>query len=163
MLYKVECNLWRNLYAEQTSRWDSDGGWQSDWSEVWGWGMPTLIFCPRICKLNSVLAKFQLNTPWVYSLKLVAFIKMPAQYIIVSFLLKVARCKQLICDPSYIPDRVHKAGQVIRVICVLSHPIKNTNDANSCQIIIPQNQVNRNSGEQCPKEITICDCNRSSL
>uniref|UniRef100_A0A8C1CHZ2 Rab GDP dissociation inhibitor n=1 Tax=Cyprinus carpio carpio TaxID=630221 RepID=A0A8C1CHZ2_CYPCA len=58
---------------------------------------------------------------------------------------EVARCKQLICDPSYIPDRVHKVGQVIRVICVLSHPIKNTNDANSCQIIIPQNQVNRKS------------------
>uniref|UniRef100_A0A3Q0SSQ0 Rab GDP dissociation inhibitor n=1 Tax=Amphilophus citrinellus TaxID=61819 RepID=A0A3Q0SSQ0_AMPCI len=58
---------------------------------------------------------------------------------------EVARCKQLICDPSYIPDRVRKAGQVIRVICILSHPIKNTNDANSCQIIIPQNQVNRNS------------------
>nr|XP_003421761.1 rab GDP dissociation inhibitor alpha [Loxodonta africana] len=58
---------------------------------------------------------------------------------------EVARCKQLICDPSYIPDRVRKAGQVIRIICVLSHPIKNTNDANSCQIIIPQNQVNRKS------------------
>uniref|UniRef100_H2MNQ6 Rab GDP dissociation inhibitor n=2 Tax=Oryzias latipes TaxID=8090 RepID=H2MNQ6_ORYLA len=58
---------------------------------------------------------------------------------------EVARCKQLICDPSYISDRVRKVGQVIRVICILSHPIKNTNDANSCQIIIPQNQVNRNS------------------
>lgn len=58
---------------------------------------------------------------------------------------EVARCKQLICDPSYISDRVRKAGQVIRVICILSHPIKNTNDANSCQIIIPQNQVNRKS------------------
>uniref|UniRef100_A0A3Q3KD61 Rab GDP dissociation inhibitor n=1 Tax=Monopterus albus TaxID=43700 RepID=A0A3Q3KD61_MONAL len=58
---------------------------------------------------------------------------------------EVARCKQLICDPSYIPDRVRKVGQVIRVICILNHPIKNTNDANSCQIIIPQNQVNRNS------------------
>lgn len=59
---------------------------------------------------------------------------------------QVARCKQLICDPSYVPDRVRKAGQVIRIICILSHPIKNTNDANSCQIIIPQNQVNRKSG-----------------
>uniref|UniRef100_A0A8B9V5B1 Rab GDP dissociation inhibitor n=1 Tax=Anas zonorhyncha TaxID=75864 RepID=A0A8B9V5B1_9AVES len=57
----------------------------------------------------------------------------------------VARCKQLICDPSYVSDRVTKVGQVIRVICILSHPIKNTNDANSCQIIIPQNQVNRKS------------------
>lgn len=61
---------------------------------------------------------------------------------------QVARCKQLICDPSYIPDRVRKAGQVIRIICILSHPIKNTNDANSCQIIIPQNQVNRKSGRE---------------
>ncbi|XP_078520253.1 rab GDP dissociation inhibitor alpha-like [Lissotriton helveticus] len=58
---------------------------------------------------------------------------------------EVARCKQLICDPSYIKDRVRKAGQVIRVFCILSHPIKDTNDANSCQIIIPQNQVNRKS------------------
>ncbi|KAK2105500.1 Rab GDP dissociation inhibitor beta [Saguinus oedipus] len=57
----------------------------------------------------------------------------------------IARCKQLICDPSYVKDRVEKVGQVIRVICILSHPIKNTNDANSCQIIIPQNQVNRKS------------------
>lgn len=63
------------------------------------------------------------------------------------FACQIARCKQLICDPSYIADRVRKAGQVIRVICVLSHPIKNTNDANSCQIIIPQNQVNRKSGQ----------------
>ncbi|KAL2308872.1 hypothetical protein Nmel_005042 [Mimus melanotis] len=59
---------------------------------------------------------------------------------------EVARCKQLICDPSYVSDLVTKVGQVIRVICILSHPIKNTNDANSCQIIIPQNQVNRKSG-----------------
>uniref|UniRef100_A0A672JUJ9 Rab GDP dissociation inhibitor n=1 Tax=Sinocyclocheilus grahami TaxID=75366 RepID=A0A672JUJ9_SINGR len=56
---------------------------------------------------------------------------------------EIARCKQLICDPSYVTDRVNKVGQVIRVICIMSHPIKNTSDANSCQIIIPQNQVNR--------------------
>ncbi|XP_051516406.1 rab GDP dissociation inhibitor alpha-like [Myxocyprinus asiaticus] len=58
---------------------------------------------------------------------------------------EIARCKQLICDPSYIQDGVRKVGQVIRAICILSHPINNTSDANSCQIIIPQNQVNRNS------------------
>ncbi|KAJ8269193.1 hypothetical protein COCON_G00118000 [Conger conger] len=56
---------------------------------------------------------------------------------------EVARCKQLICDPSYMMDKVKKVGQVIRVLCLLNHPIKNTSDANSCQIIIPQNQVNR--------------------
>ncbi|XP_033470885.1 rab GDP dissociation inhibitor beta [Epinephelus lanceolatus] len=56
---------------------------------------------------------------------------------------EMARCKQLICDPSYVMDRVTKVGQVIRVICILNHPIANTSDANSCQIIIPQKQVNR--------------------
>ncbi|XP_076023517.1 rab GDP dissociation inhibitor beta-like [Genypterus blacodes] len=56
---------------------------------------------------------------------------------------QIARCKQLICDPSYVMDRVTKVGQVIRVICILNHPIAQTSDANSCQIIIPQNQVNR--------------------
>ncbi|XP_039997984.1 rab GDP dissociation inhibitor beta [Xiphias gladius] len=56
---------------------------------------------------------------------------------------EIARCKQLICDPSYAMDRTTKVGQVIRVICILSHPIGNTGDINSCQIIIPQNQVNR--------------------
>ncbi|XP_043824342.1 rab GDP dissociation inhibitor alpha-like isoform X1 [Dromiciops gliroides] len=58
---------------------------------------------------------------------------------------KVARCKQLICDPSYIPNKIRKTGQVIRVICILSHSIRNTNDVKSCQVIIPQNQVNRKS------------------
>lgn len=70
--------------------------------------------------------------------------------------LQVARCKQLICDPSYVSDRVTKVGQVIRVICILSHPIKNTNDANSCQIIIPQNQVNRKSGVWRAATLTVC-------
>ncbi|XP_033832110.1 rab GDP dissociation inhibitor beta [Periophthalmus magnuspinnatus] len=56
---------------------------------------------------------------------------------------EIARCKQLICDPSYAPERVKKVGQVIRVICILSHPIASTGDVKSCQIIIPQNQVNR--------------------
>ncbi|XP_005992613.1 rab GDP dissociation inhibitor alpha-like [Latimeria chalumnae] len=58
---------------------------------------------------------------------------------------EVARCKQLICDPSYVPDMVKKTGKVVRVICILSHPIKNTSECNSCQLIIPQTQVNRKS------------------
>uniref|UniRef100_UPI0037E75088 rab GDP dissociation inhibitor beta n=1 Tax=Semicossyphus pulcher TaxID=241346 RepID=UPI0037E75088 len=56
---------------------------------------------------------------------------------------EIARCKQLICDPSYFLDKTQKAGQVVRAICILSHPIKDTNSVNSCQIIFPQNQVNR--------------------
>ncbi|XP_068107622.1 rab GDP dissociation inhibitor alpha-like isoform X2 [Hyperolius riggenbachi] len=58
---------------------------------------------------------------------------------------EIAHCKQLICDPSYVPDQVKKVGRVIRVICILSHPIRNTNECTSCQIIIPQSQVNRKS------------------
>ena len=46
--------------------------------------------------------------------------------------LEIVHCKQLICDPNYVKDRVEKMGQVIRVPCILSHPIKNSNDANSC-------------------------------
>jgi len=57
----------------------------------------------------------------------------------------VAKCKQVFCDPSYIKERVKKTGQVIRCICLLNHPIPNTRDALSTQIIIPQNQVNRKS------------------
>ncbi|XP_046730672.1 rab GDP dissociation inhibitor beta [Silurus meridionalis] len=58
---------------------------------------------------------------------------------------EVFRCKQLLCDPSYVPTQVKKVGRVIRVICLLNHPIKNTQDANSCQIIIPHTQVHRKS------------------
>lgn len=56
-----------------------------------------------------------------------------------------AYCKQLYCDPSYVPDKVEKVGQVIRCICLLNHPIPNTKDSLSCQIIIPQKQLNRKS------------------
>lgn len=57
---------------------------------------------------------------------------------------ETVRTKRVVGDPSYFPDRVKKVGQVVRVICILNHPIPNTNDASSCQIIIPQSQVNRN-------------------
>ncbi|XP_071350523.1 rab GDP dissociation inhibitor beta [Trachinotus anak] len=58
---------------------------------------------------------------------------------------KLFHCKQLICDPSYVPNRVRKVGRIIRVICLLNHPVKNTHEASSCQIIIPQAQLNRKS------------------
>ncbi|XP_042360854.1 rab GDP dissociation inhibitor beta isoform X2 [Plectropomus leopardus] len=58
---------------------------------------------------------------------------------------KLFHCKQLICDPSYVPNRVRKVGRVIRVICLLNHPVKNTHEASSCQIIIPQTQLHRKS------------------
>lgn len=58
---------------------------------------------------------------------------------------ETAKCKFVICDPSYVAGSVKKTGQVIRAICILNHPIPNTKDSLSCQVIIPQNQVNRNS------------------
>ncbi|KAB0799847.1 hypothetical protein PPYR_07727 [Photinus pyralis] len=58
---------------------------------------------------------------------------------------EVAKCKQVYCDPSYVPEKVHKKGRVVRCICLLDHPIPNTRDALSTQIIIPQKQLCRNS------------------
>jgi len=56
---------------------------------------------------------------------------------------ELAKCKYVVGDPSYFPDKVKKTGSVIRAISILDHPIPNTNNNESCQIIIPQNQVNR--------------------
>lgn len=55
----------------------------------------------------------------------------------------VARCSMVICDPTYAQDRCRKVGQVVRAICILDHAIADTNDAASCQVIIPQKQVGR--------------------
>jgi Rab GDP dissociation inhibitor len=38
---------------------------------------------------------------------------------------------------------VKKTGKVIRVICILDHPINGTKNAKSGQIIIPQKQTGR--------------------
>jgi RAB protein geranylgeranyltransferase component A len=54
---------------------------------------------------------------------------------------QIARASMVICDPSYFPSKTKKVGQVIRAICILNHPIPNTKDSLSCQVIIPQNQV----------------------
>lgn len=56
---------------------------------------------------------------------------------------ETAKCKKVICDPSYAKDKCKHAGKVVRAICILKHPVPNTNDMKSAQIIIPQHQVNR--------------------
>jgi len=56
---------------------------------------------------------------------------------------EVAKCKFVVGDPSYFPDKVKKVGQVASLICVMSNPIPNTNNAESCQIIIPQKEAKR--------------------
>jgi Rab GDP dissociation inhibitor len=56
---------------------------------------------------------------------------------------EVAKCKFVIGDPSYFPDKVKKVGQVASCICILSSPVPGTNNAESAQIIIPQKEVKR--------------------
>ncbi|KAI9492269.1 GDP dissociation inhibitor [Zychaea mexicana] len=56
---------------------------------------------------------------------------------------EVVRAKKVICDPSYAPAKVEKTGSVVRAICLLTHPIPNTENIDSVQIVIPQNQVGR--------------------
>ena len=53
---------------------------------------------------------------------------------------EVAKCKQVYCDPSYATGNVKKTGRVVRCICLLDHPIPNTKDALSTQLILPQKQ-----------------------
>jgi len=60
------------------------------------------------------------------------------------------RCKSVICHPSYMirtgnHSKVTKVGKAIRCICILDHPIPNSNDENSLQIILPQRQTGRRS------------------
>jgi len=65
---------------------------------------------------------------------------------------ETVKAKQVIGDPSYFGAgetkdggklRVVEDGKVIRAICFLKHPIPGTDDSDSAQIIIPQNQVGR--------------------
>jgi Rab GDP dissociation inhibitor len=53
-----------------------------------------------------------------------------------------AKCKQIVGDPTYFPEKSVVKGKVVRCIAVLSHPITPGNEA-SCQIILPQNQIGR--------------------
>ena len=57
----------------------------------------------------------------------------------------VAKAPLIICDPSYAQkyERVKPAQKVIRSICILDHPIPNTNNMTSTQIILPQRQLDR--------------------
>lgn len=56
---------------------------------------------------------------------------------------EIAKAKQIIGDPSYFPDKVKSVAKVVRAICFLKHPIPNTGDEDSVQLVIPQNQVKR--------------------
>lgn len=60
----------------------------------------------------------------------------------------IATAPLVICDPSYADDKMLKpSNRIIRAICFLNHPIPDTNDAASVQIIIPAKQLERNNGK----------------
>ena len=59
---------------------------------------------------------------------------------------ETAKAPLVICDPSYVmnvSNKVKPTGKIIRCICLLDHPLPNTHNAQSCQIIIPQKQLGR--------------------
>ena len=56
------------------------------------------------------------------------------------------KCKKIIADPSYFPGKVRVVGNLLKAICILNHPIPNTENSDSLQLIIPQSQVGRRNG-----------------
>lgn len=57
---------------------------------------------------------------------------------------QMAKAKFIVGDPSYFPpEKIKPTTVVVRCICLLNHPIPNTNDAESAQIVIPGPQVGR--------------------
>jgi Rab GDP dissociation inhibitor len=56
---------------------------------------------------------------------------------------EVAKANIIIGDPSYFEGKTKKTGRLVRCICILKHPIPNTGDVDSAQIIIPQDQLGR--------------------
>lgn len=58
---------------------------------------------------------------------------------------QTATAPLVICDPSYVAGtpRTTVVGKVFRAICIMNHPIPNTNNVPSIQIILPQKQLGR--------------------
>lgn len=56
------------------------------------------------------------------------------------------KTKKIIGDPSYFPGKVQIVGQLLKAICILTHPVANTDNSDSAQLIIPQSQVGRKNG-----------------
>lgn len=62
---------------------------------------------------------------------------------------ETVKASMVIGDPSYFragvagKDKVRETAKVVRAICILKHPIPNTDNSDSVQLIIPQNQVGR--------------------
>ncbi|KAM7275176.1 hypothetical protein ACFE04_017042 [Oxalis oulophora] len=132
---------------------------------------PAMDFVKRMKLYAESLARFQGGSPYIYPLYGLgelpqAFARLSAVYggtymlnkpeckvefdengkcIGVTSEGETAKCKKVVCDPSYLPDKVKKIGKVFRAICIMSHPIPNTSDSHSVQVILPQKQLGRKS------------------
>ncbi|KAI3794033.1 hypothetical protein L1987_36658 [Smallanthus sonchifolius] len=131
---------------------------------------PAIDFIKRVKLYAESLARFAGGSPYIYPLYGLgelpqAFARLSAVYGGTYMLNKpeckvefedgkvvgvtsegeTAKCKKVVCDPSYLPDKVKTVGKVARAICIMSHPIPNTNDAHSAQVILPQKQLGRKS------------------
>ena len=58
------------------------------------------------------------------------------------------KTKKIIADPSYFPGKAQVVGKLLKAICILNHPVANTDNSDSAQLIIPQSQVGRKNGKQ---------------
>ena len=58
------------------------------------------------------------------------------------------KTKKIIADPSYFPNKVQVVGHLLKAICILNHPVPNTDNSDSAQLIIPQSQVGRKNGKR---------------
>ncbi|KAL8540523.1 hypothetical protein ACS0TY_001958 [Phlomoides rotata] len=132
---------------------------------------PALDFVKRMKLYAESLARFQSGSPYIYPMYGLgelpqAFARLSAVYggtymlnkpdckveydengavIGVTSEGETAKCKKVVCDPSYLPDKVQKVGKVARAICIMSHLIPDTNESHSCQVILPQKQLGRKS------------------
>ncbi|KAJ4361579.1 Rab GDP dissociation inhibitor alpha [Ascochyta clinopodiicola] len=53
------------------------------------------------------------------------------------------KAKKILADPSYFPGKARVTGHLLKAICILNHPVPNTDNSDSLQLIIPQSQVGR--------------------
>lgn len=132
---------------------------------------PAMNFVKRVKLYAESLARFQAGSPYIYPMYGLgelpqAFARLSAVYGGTYMLNKpqckvefnadgkavgvtsegeTAKCKKVVCDPSYLPEKVKKVGKVARAICIMSHPIPDTNDSHSAQVILPQKQLGRKS------------------
>jgi Rab GDP dissociation inhibitor len=53
------------------------------------------------------------------------------------------KAKKILADPTYFPSKARVTGHLLKAICILNHPVPNTDNADSLQLIIPQSQVGR--------------------